>query len=81
MKCISGSVDTSQNAVGPTSEWTKLTGQICLALAFQRKRSGIKQFGRLNSGLTGPICARGDNLHILRELDPRGHHDWPVQPT
>jgi hypothetical protein len=30
------------------------------------------------SKITGPICARGDNAHVLSELGPSGQHDWPV---
>jgi len=63
----------------PLAVLIELTGQICLVLLFQRKRSEIKQFGRLNSRLTGPICARTNNLHILRKLESSGHHDWPVK--
>src|SRR5215471_4319741 len=32
----------------------------------------------VNFDITGPICARARKLHILRKLDPSGHHDWPV---
>ena len=32
----------------------------------------------VNFDITGPICARACKLHILRELDLSGHHDWPV---
>ena len=47
----------------------------------QRKRSVIKQFGWLFSGITGPICARSRNVYNLQELNVGGHHDWPVMPT
>ncbi len=57
-----------------TSEWVKLTGQICLDLDFS-------EFWPVNFALTGPICARADNVHILFGLDARGHHDWPVKAT
>ena len=31
--------------------------------------------------ITGPICARRDNSHVLLGLEPSGQHDWPVMST
>jgi hypothetical protein len=38
----------------------------------------VSSLGRIVD-LTGPICARADNLYILLKLALSGHHDWPVK--
>jgi hypothetical protein len=38
----------------------------------------IKQFGRLFSGINGPICARALKSKIQHKLYLRGHHERPV---
>ena len=48
---------------------------------FQRKLLNNQTVWPVIFGLTGPICARALKSFHLFELQPRGHHDWPVKPT
>jgi hypothetical protein len=47
---------------------------------FQRKLLNNQTVWPVIFGLTGPICARALKSFHLFELQPRGHHDWPVKP-
>ena len=63
----------------PTSEWLKLTGPNLFGPKSQRKALYKQAVWPVNFGLTGPICARANKVHILLGLAARGHHDWPVK--
>ena len=74
---INAAVATDQRLKGAAARAG--CGPICLNRNFQRKRSKIKQIGRLNRDLTGPTLCTGANLMKTLHNSAARAHDWPVQ--